>query len=267
MSMTLPSILVVTALLAAPVPSHADVCSDLVAAWPAMQQRGTPLKVGASEVTYESLYDQCDTKDEFVGRPLPKHKREPLKCSTDPNRVSHLVTYADGTVSFEAKAGVDADGSRYACGDHWPNQCGTGLAFDRGSLRPDIDSEASAFVVVPTDAPGGPFFQKDAGIKPGDLAVVMWKGKCSFGVVGDMGPYFRLGEISLRSHAELGHERCKKPDQRPCRDIHDSSIARGVAYLIFPKSRPKPLTSQNVQEVSRSEGERRVREFLERYGQ
>jgi hypothetical protein len=267
MSMTFPSILVVTALIAAPVPSQADVCSDLVAAWPAMQQRGTPLKVGTSEVTYESLYDQCDIRDEFVGRPLPEHNHKRLKCSNDPNRVNHLVTYADGTVSFEAKAGVDADGSSYACGDRWPNQCGTGLTFDKGSARPDIDAEASAFVVVPTDAPGGPSFQKDTGIKPGDLAVVMWKGKCSFGVVGDTGPYFRLGEISLRSHAELGHERCRKPDERPCGKIHESSIVGDVAYLIFPKSRPKPLTSQNVQEVSRSEGERRIRDFLDRYGQ
>jgi hypothetical protein len=267
MSTTLASILVATAVAAAPEPSQSDVCPALIAAWPTLHQQGTPLVAGAGGPTYESLYDECDAENKFAGKPLPNHSGKPLRCSTDPNRVEHLVGYPDGTVAFEAKAAVDADGSSLACVGHWPNQCGTWLQFDRGSARRDVDAEATSFIVVPTKTPDGMSFQNHTGIRQGDLAVVMWKGKCSFGVVGDAGPYYRLGEVSLRTHADLGHERCRNPGERPCRRIFESGIAEGVAYLIFPKSRPSPLTSENVQDVSREQGQRRVREFLERYRQ
>jgi hypothetical protein len=254
-------------LLFAPTPGYSDICADLIAAWPNMHHGGTPLVASANNTPYESLYNTCDTRNTFAGKPLPRHNGKPLTCSGDPNHVTHLVKYPDGTISFEAKAAVDADGSQYACGSDWPNQCGTWLQFDPGSTRKDIDAEEASFVVVPTKMPDvGVSFQKDSGIRQGDLAVVVWKDKCSFGVVGDSGPYFRLGEISLRSHAELGHDRCRVPGQRPCQAIRESSIPSGVRYLIFPKSRPSPLTAQNVQQASRIEGEKKLHEFLAHYG-
>ena len=185
--------------------------------------------------------------DTFAGRPLPMHAGRRLTCS-DRNNVSTVVRRKDGTIFFSAKAAVDADGSRLACGTGWPNQCGTWLQFDKGSKRRDVNAEDTPFVVVPGPPPGAAFsFRRDTGIGPGDLAVAFKGSRCSFGVVGDLGPYFRLGEISLRSHADLDHQRCKVPGQHPCAGIHDSSIGEGVNYLVFPHSRPAPLLSQTAE--------------------
>lgn len=248
-------------------PCLADTCSDLFAALPKLHG-GASLTAGSSGQSYKSLYDDCDAHDRFAGRRLPTHNGRGLTCSGDKNRVKYLLKYPDGTVSFGAKASVDADGSKFACGDSWPNQCGTWLQFDRGSERKDVNAEDTPFVVVPTKMSStGISFQDDTQIGSGDLAVAFRNGKCSFGVVGDAGPYFRLGEISLRSHADLGHPRCNVSGQYPCKAINDVSIPRGVHYLIFPNSRPASLTSQNVNQISRTEAENKVNEFIKKFAQ
>ncbi|HEY8098943.1 MAG TPA: glycoside hydrolase family 75 protein [Methylobacter sp.] len=248
-------------------PGFADTCSELFAAIPKLHG-SEPLMASAVGKTYKALYDECDAHDQFAGHRPPTHNGKGLTCSGDRNRIDYLVKYPDSTISFSAKASVDADGSKFACGDAWPNQCATWLTFDQGSERNDVNAEDTPFVVVPTPmASTGISFQHDTQIGKGDLAVAFWNGKCSFGVVGDAGPYFRLGEISLRSHADLGHPRCKKPGQYPCAAINDVSIPKGVQYLVFPHSRPSPLTSENVNQVSRSEAEKRVNEFIKKFAQ
>ena len=248
-------------------PATADVCADLIAA-SAKLKGGTPLVATAVNTPYKKLYDDCDSNNRFAGRSLPTHNGKGLTCSGDPNRVAALTKYPDGTIAFNAKGSVDADGSRFACGDGWPNQCGTWLTFDQGSQRHDVNAEDTPFVVVPIKMQStGISFQDDTGIRRGDIAVAYTNGKCTFGVVGDAGPYFRLGELSLKAHAELGHPRCKVPGQYPCTAIRDSSIPKNVNYLIFPGTRPAPLTSQNVNEVSRTSGRKLVAEFLARFAQ
>jgi hypothetical protein len=243
-----------------------QTCAALIAALPKLSG-STPLAASGTGQTYKQLYDQCDAANKFAGQALPKHNGKPLKCSTDKNRVGFLSRYPDGTIAFQAKAGVDADGSKLACGTGWPNQCGTWLTFDQGSERKDVNAEDTPFVVVPTDMPGtGISFQRDSGVKRGDLAVIVAKGRCVFGVVGDAGPYFRLGEISLRAQSDLNNPQCKVKDQYPCKAIIGGGggvgIPSGVTYLIFPGTRPSPLWSQNVNSVGDSAGRKRVEKFL-----
>ena len=92
-----------------------DTCAALIAALPKLSG-STPLAASGTGQTYKQLYDRCDAANEFAGRPLPKHNGKPLKCSTDKNSVAFLSRYPDGTIAFQAKAGVDADGSKLACG-------------------------------------------------------------------------------------------------------------------------------------------------------
>jgi len=264
--------------LMAALPSAAsadETCDRLLAALPRLSG-GSPLVASGPGVTYKSLFDACDAQDNFLGRPLPAGPDgQELTCSNDPNRVAYLNKFPDGTISFSAKASVDADGSAAGCGAGWPNQCGTWLTFDRGSAHPDVNAEETPFVVVP-----GAFilrekhklrvtltsFRADTHIGAGDLAVAVWNGKCSFGVVGDSGPYFRLGEISLKSHVEFGNDQCEVVGQHPCQKIshhgNGESITSDVHYLIFPRSRPKPLLSQNVNGVSAEQARTKVDKFL-----
>jgi hypothetical protein len=248
---------------------EADTCADLIAAMPSMS-KGIELVNSVTSESYKSLYDTCDNANTFAGEVLPKRKgsNTRLKCSSDPNNVSYVRKYPDGTVTFAAKGAVDADGSKYACGAGWPNQCGTWLEFDRGSTRHDVNAEDTPFIVVPRKmVSNGISFQKDGNIGKGDLAVVVWNGKCSYGVVGDAGPHFRLGELSLKAHAELGNPRCRKGNEYPCTRIIESGIANNVHYIVFPGTRPVPLTSQNVNSVSRQKAEEKLKAFIENYKQ
>ena len=243
-----------------------ETCATLIASLPKLTG-ATPLQASAVGQTYKQLYDTCDTTNQFAGRPLPTHNGKPLKCSSDKNRVASLSRYPDGTIAFQAKAGVDADGSKLACGTGWPNQCGTWLTFDQGSERKDVNAEDTPFIVVPTDMPGASIsFQRDTGIGKGDLAVVVAKGRCTFGVVGDAGPYFRLGEISLRAQGDLGNPQCKIKGEYPCRAIigrgSGIGIPSGVAYFVFPGTRPSPLQSQTVNDVADKAGRKRVEKFI-----
>jgi hypothetical protein len=234
---------------------------------------------------FVNLYDECDKIDKFAGGDLPKLKGgRQLKCSTDQNRVEKLVQFPNKTVVFKAKASVDADGSPVSRGKNrsLTDQCGTWLTYDykKKSGEKDcvgfdetsplyVDSEQVPFVVIPTDPKSKNIsFMKSTGIGKGDIAVAMYKGQCAFGVVGDAGPYFRLGEVSIAAHAELGNPQCKNSD-KPCTELignkSGKGIPSGVTYIIFPKTRPKPLTAENVVSVSKENANKELQTFLLSY--
>ena len=228
---------------------------------------GSPLLAGQTGKTYKQLYDECDRNDVFAGKSLPDSAGHPQRCSTDPNRVESVTKYPDGTIAFKAKMSVDADGSPVVGGSGWPNNVETWLEFDRGSAFHFANAEEVPYVVVPNPVPGGNIsFQRDAGIRRGDLAVVLKGGKCSFGVVGNSGPWFRLGEASMRSHEELGNPQCKNPAEHPCRKLRGNGgigIESGVTYIVFPGTRPHPLLSQTVNTVAAEQGAAKAKTFLQ----
>lgn len=247
---------------------HAEECADL-----AQRVARLDLSKGAEvrandQATFAGLYGECDTRNTFAGKPLPAFQGRPLKCSTDPNRVGSIVQFSDKTIVFKAKAAVDADGSPAACGSQKSatDQCQTWFTYEPGSSRRFIDAEQVPFVVVPLDAPGGVIsFMKATGVGKGDLAVVIRGNKCAFGVVGDAGPYFRLGEASVAAHAELGNPQCAGPE-RPCKRLKGGGggvgIASNVTYIIFPHSRPPSLTAENIVETLKSKSREKLEQFL-----
>ena len=244
----------------------AQTCTAIVSALAKLKPGEPLLAQGGQGKTWKALFDDCDHSDTFAGRPLPAHNGRALRCSTDRNQVAFLNRYADGTVVFNAKAAVDADGSPVVGGSGWPNNVQTWLTFDRGSQDNFVNAEAVPFIVMPLASPkAGPSLMKDTGIGKGDLAVMVKGERCSFAVVGDAGPWFRLGEASLRAHEDLGNPQCAVVGQSPCRRLKRGSgvgIPSGVTYIVFPRSRPKPLISQTVNAlVERAAGERAL-EFL-----
>ena len=131
-----------------------------------------------------------------------------------------------------------------------------------------MNAEDVPFVVVPT-----PFqaknisFLGDTGIGKGDLAVAVKGNRCSFGVVGDAGPYFRLGEASIATHADLDNPQCAVAGQHPCRRLKAGGvgIGSGVTYVIFPGTRPQPLLSQTVVQVAGSAAAGRALTFFQQF--
>lgn len=242
-------------------------CAALLARLEAVRpEAGSELRTtAAGGPTYKSLFDQCDRTDTFAGAPLPTHRAKPLRCSSDPNKVAFIRRYADGTIVFRAKMGVDADGAPISSGGgrSTTDQPKTSLVYDRGSTRRFTDAEQVPFIVVPgANRALGVDFMGRTGVRVGDLAVAMSASGCSFGVVGDVGPYFRLGEGSLRTHDELGHPRCVVRNQRPCRRIRDRSIPSDVTYVVFPRSRPTPLLWQTGVAVAKQASAARLETFL-----
>ncbi len=248
-------------------PSRAErACARLGDAWAAMSQ-APPLMAGNTGRSYRQLYDECDARNVFAGLALPTHAGRPLRCSTDPNHLAFLSAWPDGTIAFSAKMGVDADGSPLSGGTGWPNNVETWLSFDRGSQTSFANAEEVPYIAVPLPTPNGAVsFLRDTGVHKGDLAVVTQGGRCSFGVVGDAGPWFRIGEASMRVHQDLGHPQCADPAQHPCRRLKGAggdSLPAGVGYVIFPGTRPKPLLSQTVRAVAEAEGAARLEQFLD----
>jgi hypothetical protein len=247
--------------------ASSDACAPIIAGL-ARLNKGTEMKaaIGAGK-TWKSLFDECDQTDRFAGQSLPMHMGKPLRCSTDPNRVAFISRYADGTVVFNAKASVDADGSPVVGGSGWPNNVQTWLTYDKGSKDTFVNAEDVPFIVLPLAAKAaGVSLMKDMGVGKGDLAVVVSGGRCSFAMLGDAGPWFRLGELSMRAHEELGNPQCRTPGERPCTRLKGGSgvgIQKDVTYIVFPNSRPKPLLSQTVNPVLRELANERVRQFLQ----
>ncbi|WP_144063542.1 glycoside hydrolase family 75 protein [Caballeronia insecticola] len=247
---------------------HAEECAD-IAQRVAQLDFSKAADVRANDhATFTDLYKECDTHNTFGGKALPTFKGRPLKCSTDPNRVASVVQFADKTVAFKAKAAVDADGSPAACGPQKSatDQCQTWFTYGAGSTRHFIDAEQVPFVVVPLDAPSGSIsFMKSTGIGKGDLAVVIRGNQCAFGVVGDAGPYFRLGEASVAAHAELGNPQCAG-SERPCTRLRGGGggvgIGSNVTYIVFPHSRPASLTAENIVQVTTAGAKERLEQFL-----
>jgi hypothetical protein len=244
------------------------LCSDLAARLPRLGAQGSVELAAAGGRTFKRLYDECDRHDRFAGARLPNGRR----CSTDPNKVDFVRRYQDGTVVFRSKMGVDSDGSPASMG---PGHSGTDqpetwLTFDPGSDRRFVNAEEVSFVVVPLSAPAGDIsFLGATGIRKGDLVAVFANGRCSFGVVGDAGPYFRLGEASLKAHQDLGNPQCAVAGQHPCRRLraHGSGVGieSGVTFVIFPGTRPAPLLSQTVSGVADDAARARVAQFFDRF--
>jgi Fungal chitosanase of glycosyl hydrolase group 75 len=184
-------------------------------------------------------FAECDARDTCDGEPVRRG------CLQDPNHNSVLLKLADGTVFFDAKMGLDVDGSRLsALNPGQTDQPDTSLRYPLPG-SPSIDSGRVTYIVIPQ-----PGFDDDLQIEVGDVAAVVYHGKRVYAIVGDTGPTCKIGEGSMRLHEMLGHTVCKRRTSGgDCLQVRDVSIERNVLYFIFPHTRGKlweGLTPANI---------------------
>ncbi len=142
-----------------------------------------------------------------------------------------------GEVYFDSLLELDTDGSRYASQDP------TGQ-HDTALHQPDgraVDSNAVPYFVLPARG----FYQR-FGIRLGDIAAVIYRGRIEFAVFADTGPPLQLGEGSIALHRSLGHETI----------IHgrllNEGIDQSVITIVFPGSgNGTPQTPNEIRRIGR----------------
>ena len=193
--------------------------ASAVAALDGLRIEGLP--TGAK---FKARFAECDTRNTCDGKPLK------YGCSSDRNRNTALLDLGGKAVFYDAKMGLDADGSPYA--QRTPGQTDQPQTSLRYPLpgRPSINADRVPFIVIPL---GG--FDQALGVKVGDVAAVVHGGKRSYAVVADRGPTCKIGEGSIQLHEALGHTVCRTRDANgDCTKLRNAGLEGEVLYFIFP---------------------------------
>ncbi|PPK71661.1 chitosanase (glycosyl hydrolase group 75) [Methylobacter tundripaludum] len=197
---------------------------------------------------FHSRFTECDMKNMCDGKKLK------YGCSSDQNHNTTILKLKNDTIFYDAKMGLDADGSPYS--KNTPGQTDqpeTSLRYPL-SGKPSINADRVPFIVIPL---GG--FDNELGVTIGDVAAVVYGQKRVFAVVADQGPKCKLGEGSIQLHELLGHTVCKARDSKgDCVKLRNVGIDKNVQYFIFPGTHKElmlGLTPQNIIEHINSIGE------------
>lgn len=126
---------------------------------------------------FKARFDECDTRNTCDGKPLQ------YGCKADRNRNTALLDLHGKAVFYDAKMGLDADGSPYS--QRTPGQTDQPQTSLRYPLPgwPSINADRVPFIVIPL---GG--FDEALGVKVGDVAAVVHGGTRRYAVVADHGP-------------------------------------------------------------------------------
>ena len=167
---------------------------------------------------------------------LPKYKHDPSNCKT-------LLQFPDGTIYYDAKMAIDADGSPRAKSIDPAGQPDTSHHFPNGH---PFNAEEIPYIVLP-ESKGGETFIKDMGVSLGALAVVIYKNEIAAAIFADEGPVSRIGEGSIRLHELLPVHSPWKDDTQS--HVYDASVDDKVLVFLFPNSNiDNQLTPENAVE-------------------
>ena len=248
----LPSAIIALLVLASPVRAESPIEASASALLP-------ELAAGVDvDEAYRAQFDLCDTQGEFAGGGVSGMRG----CRGDPNRAVLLRRLPGGPIAYVSKLAVDLDGSPFACGPNHgrSDQCPTSLMLaDAQGGEVPLDADRVPYVVIPSAGPDPRpgKFSSLTGVRVGDFGVVIKDGVVVPVIVGDTGPYNKLGEGSLALHRALGRELCVDRDAGGvCSEVmpNMTSIEEGVTTVLFPGSGRSDLTPDNVEAVVRSEG-------------
>lgn len=194
-----------------------------------------------------AMYQACDQSHEHGG------------CSDDPAHNTAILRFADGTIFFDAKMAIDADGSVLSKRAEHPNQPETSFRYP--DTQASLDAERVPYVVMPLGD-----FRRETGVSVGDLAAVIKDGKVRFAIVGDLGPRTHIGEASMKLHMQFGRDLCTAYDAgHNCSTFTDTSIDPPVLYFFFPDTRKliiDGLTASNIDERIATVGQQVWTAFL-----
>ncbi len=183
-------------------------------------------------------------------------------ASGDPSVCDRILRFPDGTIFFSAKMAIDSDGSPRAeeiddTGDHNTSQ----RYLD--SNRTSVNAEEVPYFVLPKfDKFAKEDFISDLGLLLGDYGVVIYKDQITGAFVADEGPFFKIGEASIRTHERL-QPATPSPWKTPAKKkVRNASVERDVLYFVFPRTADmEGLTPSNAEEKVTS----RAIEFFERF--
>ena len=175
---------------------------------------------------------QCDQHNVCDGKPLTKYK-----CSTDPSRNSVFLKLGGEAVFYDAKMGIDADGSELSkTHPGETDQPATSLRYALPGC-PSVNADKVPYVVIPGGA-----FAGSLGVELGDVAAVVYKDRVVYAIVADIGPNCKIGEGSIQLHEKLlgaGHGCAKRDEHGVCIKPAAGGIGKNVLYFIFPGSKAK----------------------------
>lgn len=135
--------------------------------------------------------------------------------------LEYLCVLPGGAVFFQSDLDLDTDGVRdpEIRADGWDR-----THQDEVSMGGAVNANKLPYIVLPQA------FAQAHGVRLGDVAAVLHKGRLEFAVFADQGPAPKIGEGSIALHRALGYERVV--DGR----IHDVGIPDGVVTIVFPGS-------------------------------
>lgn len=222
-------------------------------------QSATPLAGLHARFAGCDLNNSCEVCDKR-GKCATKTLHEPYKCSSDPSLNTAVLELKDKVLFFDAKMAIDADGSQLSKKMGGTDLPETSWTYPN-SNKTSVDSEHVPYVVLPAEFVGAGYakLRKNLAVQTGDIAAVVYKGKIAYALVADTGPACKIGEGSMKLHAELGHAACKKlgPDGL-CVKEANSGITRDVLYFIFPGSAQilvrDGITPENANQLLLEEG-------------
>jgi hypothetical protein len=189
---------------------------------------------------FRKRFTECDTQNTCDGKPLK------FGCSKDLNHNTALIDLNGKALFFNAKMGLDADGSPLSKGPGAgsTDQPETSYRYPMPG-SPSVNADRVPFIVIP-----GGGFASELGVKLGDIAAVVFKGKVSFALVADQGPVCKIGEGSMQLHELVGHKVCTQRNAGgDCVKLKNVGLEGGIMYFIFKDSNKliqQGLTPDNV---------------------
>jgi hypothetical protein len=162
----------------------------------------------------------------------PKYEtvRDASLPSDDPNRNTTILKLASRAILFDAKMGIDNDGSPFA--GVWPSNQQTSLFYSDG--KTSINADRIQYIAVPSG------FDRETGFALGDVAAVVYNDKVEYALVADHSKPFRIGEGSVALHDAIGHKGCnERALDGDCKKPANGSIPNGVTFIAFPGTKSK----------------------------
>lgn len=149
--------------------------------------------------------------------------------SSTPANISICGT--TGALHFTADMDIDCDGKSSSVCNSSTDPSFQAQTAGTDSKGAPLDASKLPYVVVPGES--SRFSYVDAGLEMGSVVLVIYGGKMTFGVVGDVGPTSIVGEASYAMAKELGIN----PDPAV------GGVSSGVTYLFFtgPSAKVKKL--------------------------
>jgi hypothetical protein len=131
------------------------------------------------------------------------------------------VCAANGAVYWSSGMTIDCDGQRSdQCNESTDCCYASQTAFQQSDGRP-LDSAALPYIVVP--GPSDIWNYGASGVRPGEVAVVIYKNQVAYAVVGDVGPMRMIGEGSHALAESLGINA----------DPRVGGAGSGVTFIVF----------------------------------